>query len=267
MKKIFTLASAMIMAATAFAYDTATEGVAYSGSKCQAYGLADGTVAITTYWLNTDNPTTEITLPATIQVWNDEGTEMTAEYEVSQVGYSNWNNLWVSDGTDTNALPTITSITLSEGIKVINTSAFGWMSSPALATVVLPSTLTTIKAGAFASCDNLTSITCNAATAPTLDSSEGWGDHFKGAASWDQITTNCKIYVPTEEAQASYNQDPWSYWTEFYNNSNVVVASSAGINTLTVATADGAAYNLAGQRVAANAKGIVVKNGKKFVVK
>ena len=208
MKKIFTLASAMIMAMSAFAYDTATEGEAYSGSKCQAYGLADGTVAITTYYLDTENPSTEITLPATIQVWNEDGTEMTAEYEVSQVGYSNWNNLWVSDGTETNALSTITSITLSEGIKTINSSAFGWMSSPALTTVVLPSTLTTIKAGAFASCDNLTSITCNAATAPTLDSSEGWGDHFKGAASWDQITTNCKVYVPSEEAQASYNQDP-----------------------------------------------------------
>lgn len=146
MKKIFTLASAILIATSAMAYDTATEGEAYYGSSCCAYGLADGTVAITTYYLDTENPTTEITLPATIQVWNEDGTEMTAEYEVSQVGYSTWNNLWVSDGSETNVLSTMTSITFTEGIKTINTSAFGWMSNPTLTTIVLPSTMTLIKA-------------------------------------------------------------------------------------------------------------------------
>ena len=51
MKKIFTLAFTMLIAVSAMAYDTATEGTAYTGSNCQAYGLADGTVAITTYAL------------------------------------------------------------------------------------------------------------------------------------------------------------------------------------------------------------------------
>ena len=269
MKKVFTLVSAMSVALASFAYDSATEGTAYYGSSCCAYGLADGTVAITTYYLDTENPTTDITLPATIQVMNEDKTEVTAEYAVSQVGYSTWNNLWVSDGTDTNVLSTITRITISEGIKTINTSAFGWMTSPALTTVTLPSTMTLIKAGAFAWCDNLTSITCNATTAPTLDSSEGWGDHFKGNSSWDKITTSCKVYVPSEEAQATYNPATWSYWTEFYNNDNVVVASSDGIETLTTATAttDAPAYNLAGQRVANGTKGLMIKNGKKMIVK
>lgn len=267
MKKIFTLASAILIATSAMAYDTATEGEAYYGSSCCAYGLADGTVAITTYYLDTENPTTEITLPATIQVWNEDGTEMTAEYEVSQVGYSTWNNLWVSDGSETNVLSTMTSITFTEGIKTINTSAFGWMSNPALTTIVLPSTMTLIKAGAFASCDNLTSITCNAATAPTLDSSEGWNDQFKGATSWDYIANNCKVYVPSEEAQASYNQETWSYWNAFYEAGNVVVAQGNGITAPTVATLDTPAYNIAGQRIADGTKGLIIKNGKKVIVR
>lgn len=40
-----------------------------------------------------------------------------------------------------------------------------------------------------------------------------------------------------------------------------------GINAVSTATANGQAYNLAGQRVAANAKGIVIMNGKKFINK
>lgn len=267
MKKIFTIASAMMMALSAMAYDNATEGQAYYGSNCCAYGLADGTVAITTFYLDTENPSKEITLPATIQVWNEDGTEMTAEYEVSQVGYSNWNNLWVSDGSDSNVLSTIEKITLSEGIKTINSSAFGWMTSPALTTLTLPSTLTLIKAGAFASCDNLTAIYSNAETAPSLDTSEGWTDQFKGAASWDQIVNNCKVYVPSEEAQATYNQDPWSYWTAFYDQSNVVV-NATGINSVAKDSAnDTPCYNIAGQRVTDNAKGIIIKGGKKVIVK
>lgn len=267
MKKIFTFVSAMMVALSAMAYDTATENQAYYGSSCCAYGLADGTVAITTYYLDTENPTTEITLPATIQVWNEDGTEMTAEYEVSQVGYSTWGCLWVSDGTETNALSTMTSVTLSEGIKTVNSSAFGWMTSPALTTLTLPSTLTLIKAGAFAWCDNLTAIYCDAETAPTLDSSEGWNDQFKGNTSWDYIANNCKVYVPSEEAQATYNQTTWSYWNAFYDQGNVVVKTT-GINSVTAGTtANARCYNIAGQRVSDNAKGIVVKGGKKMIVK
>lgn len=267
MKKLFTLVTAMCFALSAAAYDTATEGTAYYGSSCCAYGLADGTVAITTYYLDTDNPSTEITLPATVQVWSEDGTTMTAEYEVSQVGYSTWNALWVSDGSDANALYKMTSITLAEGIKTVNTSAFGWMSNPALTTLTLPSTLTLIKAGAFAQCDNLTAIYCNAESAPTLDSSEGWTDHFKGKASWDQIINNCKVYVPSETAQATYNQATWSYWNGFYDAGNVIVQSTDGIRNAEAASAYAPAYNLAGQRVADNAKGIVVKGGKKILVK
>lgn len=267
MKKVFTLVSAMSVALASFAYDSATEGTAYYGSSCCAYGLADGTVAITTYYLDTENPTTDITLPATIQVMNEDKTEVTAEYAVSQVGYSTWNALWVSNGSDANALPTITSIVISEGIKTINTSAFGWMSSPALKSVTLPSTLTLIKAGAFASCDSLTTIVCNAATAPTLDDSEGWTDQFKGASAWDQIINNCKISVPNETAQASYNQDPWTYWTAFYGASNVVVETTGIRSAVSPAAADAPAYNLAGQRVADSARGIKVSNGRKVLVK
>ena len=51
------------------------------------------------------------------------------------------------------------------------------------------------------------------------------------------------------------------------NGKILSVNGSAGINDLKADKAAGAVYNLAGQRVDANYKGVVIQNGKKFVVK
>ena len=57
----------------------------------------------------------------------------------------------------------------------------------------------------------------------------------------------------------------------YYNNKqfwpNKITAAEAGISSLNAEKANGAIYNLAGQRVDANYKGVVIQNGKKFVVK
>lgn len=89
MRRFFTLLL-LGLSMSAFAYDKATEGQAYYGSECEAYGLADGTVAITKYYISDGQ--TEVIFPATIQEWKDE--TMIAEYEVSQVGYSDWKNVY-----------------------------------------------------------------------------------------------------------------------------------------------------------------------------
>lgn len=51
-------------------------------------------------------------------------------------------------------------------------------------------------------------------------------------------------------------------------NVKFVVGNPSGVNEVTIDnTLNGAAYNLAGQRVGAGAKGIVIRNGKKVLVK
>ena len=47
----------------------------------------------------------------------------------------------------------------------------------------------------------------------------------------------------------------------------ITVGGTDGINGINAAENDGAAYNLAGQKVGKNYKGIIVKNGKKTLVK
>lgn len=54
----------------------------------------------------------------------------------------------------------------------------------------------------------------------------------------------------------------------YFTNFTITRGGEAGINNVTVAEAEnGAAYNLAGQKVADDFKGVVIKNGKKMIQK
>ena len=263
MKKIFTFACASSLALSVSAFNLATEGETYWGSQCAAIGLADGTVAIHTYYL-AEGEDTEVTLPSTIQVW--EGDVMTAEYEVSQIG-SGSAALWVSDLSENNALATITTITVAEGVKSIAQSCFGWTAT-SLQTISLPSTLSSIGAGAFAACDALTTIRCAAAAAPILALSTdewAWTDHFKGGAAWDCIVNQCKVKVP-ETAIESYNQDPWTYWTAFYSAGNVEADDTATLQSITSADAQQPAYDLQGRPYVRLQRGLQIVGGRKCII-
>ena len=196
---------------------------------------------------------------------------MTAEYEVSTVGTSWSPAIWVGEGATSN-LAGVSTVVINEGVKKIAQGAFTtWAAATSLKSVVLPSTLTNIGAGAFAGCEGLTTIYCYAESAPVLDN-PGWTDHFKGYTSWDCIFLNCTLYVPSEAAKETYNQqgDNWTYWGEFYNNDRIKVIPSTptAVNAVKVVkTKSNTVYNLAGQRVNGTMKGLVVKDGKKLMTK
>ena len=203
--------------------DKATEGTAYYGSGIQGIGLADGTVAAYQFYTGGAYVDGTLYVPATLQVWEDG--VCTAEYRVSTVGTSWSPSIYVGEG-ETSDWAGVSKIVINEGVKKISQGAFTtWASATNLKEVSLPSTLKYIGAGAFAGCEGLETIIFNGyQAAPTLDN-PGWTDHFKGYTGdeWDLIVKNCKVYVWDEYTQESFNQDPWSYWTAFYENGNVVV--------------------------------------------
>ncbi len=228
MKQTFTLIVAMLLALPTFAYDKATAGNEYYGSSCKAYGLADGTVAIYQYY--TQDGQTEVTFPATIDVY--DGETLSEQYEVSQVGYDTWGACWIGTGS-TNGMTTLTSITLSEGIKTINASAF--YGATALTTVNLPSTLTTIGDYSFSGCDALTTVN-SGANAMTVGV-----DAFKGTSSWDAIAKNCVFNVPDGawKGYAAYSADDtqtWTYLDQFYNEGNLHETSTIEVGAAGYAT-------------------------------
>ncbi len=249
MKKICLL-SLMLFAfmGMARAYDSATSGTTYYGSNCAAYGLGDGTVAIYQYY--TTDGQTEVVYPATIQVWNGE--TMTAEYEVSAVGVSEWGSTYLGSNKTYQYDGSVTSIVFSEGIKTINASAFYEMTS--LRSVSLPSTLTTIGDYAFTSCDALTTINSYATTAPTLGT-----DALKGKASWDAIATNCVLKVP-DGCVANYaaytfdNTQTWTYYDAFYGSNKIHELSYPSITTAGYSTY----YNTYGYTMPEGVEGYII---------
>ena len=52
-----------------------------------------------------------------------------------------------------------------------------------------------------------------------------------------------------------------------FNLASITITSSTGITSVKAAAQDGAIYNVAGQKVGSDYKGLVIKNGKKFVNK
>ncbi len=275
MKKIYVILMMTMMVMSVHAYDKATPKAVYYGSGIQGVGLEDGTVAAYKFYTGEKGCFVDgvLYVPATLQVWEGEGegAHMTAEYEVSTVGVYPWNPaIWVGEG-ETSAWSSVQKVVISEGVKKIAQGCFTtWAAATNLTEVQLPSTLTNIGPGAFAGCEGLVSITCDAETAPVLDNPEGWTDHFKGYTEWDFIVKNCTVYVPSETAKETYNQngDAWTYWGSFYTNEKVVVKNPTAIRSLRQESkGDEAIFNLAGQRVNGNAKGLFIKNGKKYIVK
>lgn len=157
---------------------------------------------------------------------------MSKQYEVSQVGYSTWGPCWIGNGS-TNGLTTLTSVTISEGIKTVNASAF--YGATALKTVSLPSTLTTIGDYSFSGCDALTAVNSSATTV-TVGT-----DAFKGSSSWDAIAKNCVFNVPdgTWKNYAAYTADntkTWTYLDQFYNEGNLHETSTLTVGAKGYAT-------------------------------
>ncbi|MBO4665302.1 MAG: hypothetical protein J5612_00335 [Paludibacteraceae bacterium] len=225
--------------------------------------LADGTVAITALWLT--EATDEIVIPA--KIWSKD--DPYPEYEVSQVG--NGYVLWVELDEVNVALSAMKTLTVSEGIKVIASSLMNdWDDAtlPVLETLNLPSTLESIGSAAFQTCDNLKAINCKAASAPELvESSAGWTDHFKGFADWNVIGLNCKIYVPSEAAKASYqtydaeSDTGWTYWDMFFDNGNVEVKEETATKDVSSQMSE-----IKCQKVVRNGQIYIVREGAMFTL-
>ncbi len=92
----------------------------------------------------------------------------------------------------------LSNINIPEGVTEIGQWAF---SSSYIKSLILPSTLTIIQGQVFASCHDLTSLTCLAPTPPSL-----WSQVFKGLS-------NIKIYVPSASIASYQSQEQWNAFT------------------------------------------------------
>ena len=94
----------------------------------------------------------------------------------------------------------LTSVTMSDSIKIIGISALG--RNLRLTSITIPSSVTNIYNYAFNGCTSLTSITSLATTPPTL-----------GAVVFFN-TNNCPIYVPAASVNAYKTATNWSEYAD-----------------------------------------------------
>lgn len=168
--------------------------------------LSDGTYAVINLGA-TDY--SNITIPAT--AWSND---ISANATISQIYLDSWTaGVWFDNGGDNTVME---SLVISEGITKIANNAF--KNATGLKYLTLPASLTAIGDYAFYGCDALEAIYFNGTAAPSLGT-----DGFKGNSEWDKIVTSAKIYCLEGDAVATFNQDPWTYFTGFYANNNVVL--------------------------------------------
>lgn len=146
----------------------------------------------------------------------------------------------------------LTTVEIPNSVESIESGAFGLCSS--LQNITLGSRLKFIGTGAFATLTlmqySVDSVICLATTPPVMESP----NCFEGA--YGQAT----LLVPQASLQL-YKNDP--NWSQFYK---IVAIESSGIDEITVD--DGAPkvrYNMQGQPVDDDYRGIVIENGRKIL--
>ncbi|MBO6144120.1 MAG: leucine-rich repeat protein [Prevotella sp.] len=171
----------------------------------------------------------------------------------------------------------IEHVVIGEGIAAIPPMSF--YMEVGIKTVTLPSTLTAIGMNAFSECFNIETITCDATTPPSLaaEVDPNWG--LENPETYvifgtlndesgepNPIETLTAIYVPTASVADYKAAAGWSVYAD-----KIVANTITGINAIDngplTNSHDAPTYNLSGQRVRNGYKGIVVRNGRKIIMK
>lgn len=142
------------------------------------------------------------------------------------------------------------SLVLPEGTATIGSNAFNNCSH--LTSLTLPSTLTEIAQEAFMGAGQLADIYCDADAANVT-----WED-------------NANTYQFMADKATKFHVTDAAAWNTKFPDANVTFVDNKPIDSISEInggkkTTDGAVYNLSGQRVAESYKGVVVKNGKRFL--
>ncbi len=191
------------------------------------------------------------------------GGDATPEVEI-------WNGL---DASGDVVIPEVVELNGSD-YKVTGIAANAYDSNTDLTSIVIPSSITSIGASAFAGCTNLKSITVYcvtpinlsavAATRRALTRAGGSSSVFEGVNK-----ETCILYVPAESIDAYKQAEGWKDFKKIY------AIGATAINGIVISEGKPFdVYNLQGRKVKANTTtfsglpaGVYIVNGKKVMVK
>ena len=171
----------------------------------------------------------------------------------------------------------LTSVTIGNSVESIGYYAFS--SCSGLTSVTIPNSVTSIGDGAFSSCSGLTSVTLPSSLTSMGYHAFGYCRNLTSVIShierpfdntwfFTEINTQAILYVPVGTIE---KYRALSAWNNYFKE--IVEFDINGIESVTVSNGNSSdsenapMYNLSGQRVGKDYKGIVIRNGKKIVVK
>ncbi len=144
----------------------------------------------------------------------------------------------------------LTSVIIPSSVTSIEKNAF-W-GCFGLTNITIPNSVTSIGKSAFYHCYGLNTIVCDISTPLTVDSS----------AFFRVDKSNCVLYVPAGCVDAYKAADVWN---EFENIREIDPTAIEGVYNGVIAP--DAIYNLRGQKVDGDYRGIVIRKGKKYIFK
>lgn len=208
-------------------YDFCVDGVFYKTTSGDKGTVK--TASRTGEWAAYRGP--EVIVPAVVEY---EG----KTYDVTEVGMGTFYSSRL-----------VEKVHLPEGITTISSSSF--YNCFALTELTIPSTVKSLGSSVCRNCESLVKVTCLAQTPPTASDSD-----------FPDATYAQTLYVPAG-TKALYSEA--TCWKKF---KNIVELEDTGIEVVDEKkVTDNTLYNITGQKVDENYRGVVVRNGKKYLQK
>ena len=145
----------------------------------------------------------------------------------------------------------LSSVVIPNKVEIISDNAFGNCSN--LTTLTIGSGIRTIGHYAFGLCEKLSDVYCYTEEVPATSEE----------AFFLSPVEEATLHVPSGSIDIYKETPPWMYFGNIEGIGTGVSVSSIS----KPATAPAATYNLQGQHVSNNYRGIVIRNAKKYIVK
>lgn len=152
---------------------------------------------------------------------------------------------WVFDGCSS-----LTSVTIPNSVTSIGYEAFRGCSG--LTSVTIGNSVTEIKNRAFRYCKNLETVTCLAKKVPSTNT----------YAFEDCPTKTATLIVPAASLEDYKSTYPWRGFGTI-----LPISDGANINVVVNELNEEVYYDISGRKSNSHSKGVVIKNGKKYMLR